>query len=366
MLVNIDEYTLHVVCGTSVVVFYIVLLIVSARLGKKKTLKGDTAPVTAESPKPAKHPPVVATPVQEGLFERLRSGLEKTRVSFSDKLDLYLAKHKSIDDALLEDIFSALISADVGVGTSEKLIAQVKVKLEKEQLKDPQAVKGMLKILIGEILSKPITDIKVGDTKPWVIMVIGVNGVGKTTSIGKLANRFKQEGHNVMLAAADTFRAAAIDQLGVWADRLEIDMVKHKLGSDPSAVVFDALKSAKAKKKDIVIVDTAGRLHTKVNLMEELAKIKRIIAREVEGAPHEVYLVLDATTGQNAVQQVRTFNDAIDATGIILTKLDGTAKGGVCIGVMDEIPVPIRYIGIGEQIDDLRVFNGREFAEALF
>ncbi len=312
----------------------------------------------AEKPKPKVD--------EASLFQRLRKGLTKTRESFVKKLDTFLAHYKKIDEELFEDVFSALIAADVGVSTSEQLIELVKERLESKKLEDPQSVKTCLKEIIAEVFEKSSKPIEVGSAKPWVIMVIGVNGVGKTTTIGKLANMYKSQGKKVMLAAADTFRAAAIEQLEVWANRNEVDIVKHQAGSDPSAVVFDALKSAKSKGSDIVIVDTAGRLHTKVNLMEELAKIKRVISRESEEGPHEILQILDATTGQNAVQQVQTFKEMVDVNGIILTKLDGTAKGGICISISNEFTIPIKYIGIGEQIDDLRDFVGKDFTEALF
>ena len=266
----------------------------------------------------------------------------------------------------MEDIFSALIGADIGVETTEKLIEEVKVRLTAQNLTNPSDIKAKLQEIITEIVDKPAPTITRDGVKPWIIMVVGVNGVGKTTTIGKIAQKLKNEGKQVLLAAGDTYRAAAIEQLCVWADRIGVDIIKNKPGSDPSSVAFDAIKAAKARNKDVVIVDTAGRLHTKTNLMEELQKVKRIIARESEGGPHETLLVLDATTGQNAIQQARAFNDMIDISSIVLTKLDGTAKGGVCIGISDQFNVPIQYIGIGEKVEDLRPFNGKDFAAVLF
>lgn len=280
------------------------------------------------------------------------------------KVDALLNSFTKIDEDFFDELEESLIMADVGAVTSARICENLRKKVKEEGLSDPTAVKGALKEIIAQMLA--------GDealnlsTKPSIILVIGVNGVGKTTTIGKLAHNLHEDGKKVLLAAADTFRAAAIDQLQIWADRAGVDLVKHGEGSDPAAVVFDAINAGKARGCDVVICDTAGRLHNKKNLMDELSKIARVIDREAPGSAKEVLLVLDATTGQNALNQAKLFQEAAGLTGIILTKLDGTARGGVVIGIKEELNIPIKYIGVGEQIDDLRPFDSKDFVEALF
>ena len=299
-----------------------------------------------------------------GFFNKIAEGLKKTRDSMMGKVDALLNSFTKIDEDFFDELEENLIMADVGAVTSARICENLRKKVKEEGLSDPAAVKGALKEIIAQMLA--------GDealnlsTKPSIILVIGVNGVGKTTTIGKLAHNLHEDGKKVLLAAADTFRAAAIDQLQIWADRAGVDLVKHGEGSDPAAVVFDAINAGKARGCDVVICDTAGRLHNKKNLMDELSKIARVIDREAPGSAKEVLLVLDATTGQNALNQAKLFQEAAGLTGIILTKLDGTARGGVVIGIKEELNIPIKYIGVGEQIDDLRPFDSKEFVEALF
>jgi fused signal recognition particle receptor len=303
-----------------------------------------------------------------GFFEKLREGLSKTHQGFVEKIDQLFLGKKSIDQDLLDELEGLLFSADLGVKTSSQLIEGVQKGLKRGELQEPEKVRDFIKEEIFRILKsgeKPLT-IDFSQTKPFLFMVVGVNGVGKTTTIAKIAHRYSSQGTKVLIGAADTFRAAAVEQLEVWAKRVGADLIKQSKGSDPSAVAFDSVHAAKARNMDLVFIDTAGRVHTKVNLMEELKKVKRIIARECPGAPHEVLLVLDATTGQNAISQAKLFNEAIGVTGIALTKLDGTAKGGIIIGITEELKIPIRYIGVGEGMDDLREFNASEFVEALF
>lgn len=299
-----------------------------------------------------------------GFFNKIAEGLKKTRDSMMGKVDALLNSFTKIDEDFFDELEESLIMADVGAVTSARICENLRKKVKEEGLSDPAAVKGALKEIIAQMLA--------GDealnlsTKPSIILVIGVNGVGKTTTIGKLAHNLHEDGKKVLLAAADTFRAAAIGQLQIWADRAGVDLVKHGEGSDPAAVVFDAINAGKARGCDVVICDTAGRLHNKKNLMDELSKIARVIDREAPGSAKEVLLVLDATTGQNALNQAKLFQEAAGLTGIILTKLDGTARGGVVIGIKEELNIPIKYIGVGEQIDDLRPFDSKEFVEALF
>jgi len=303
-----------------------------------------------------------------GLFEKLKEGLSKTHQGFVEKIDQLLTGRKSIDQDFLDELEGLLFSADLGVKTSSQLIEGVQRGLKKGELQEPERVKDFIRQEILRILQmgeKPLS-IDFSQTKPFLFMVVGVNGVGKTTTIAKIAHQYSSQGKKVLFGAADTFRAAAVEQLEVWATRVRADVIKHSKGSDPSAVAFDSVHAAKARNVDLVFIDTAGRLHTKVNLMEELKKVKRIIAREYPGAPHEILLVLDATTGQNAISQAKLFHEAIGVTGIALTKLDGTAKGGIIIGITDELKIPIRYIGVGEGMDDLREFNASEFVQALF
>ena len=303
-----------------------------------------------------------------GFLEKLKEGLSKTHQGFVEKIDQLLSGKKSIDQDFLDELEGLLFSADLGVKTSSQLIEGVQKGLKRGELLEPEKVKDFIKQEIFRILKsgeKPLT-IDFSQTKPFLFMVVGVNGVGKTTTIAKIAHQYSSQGKKVLIGAADTFRAAAVEQLEVWAKRVGADLIKQSKGSDPSAVAFDSVHAAKARNVDLVFIDTAGRLHTKVNLMEELKKVKRIIARECPGAPHEVLLVLDATTGQNAISQAKLFNEAIGVTGIALTKLDGTAKGGIIIGITEELKIPIRYIGVGEGMDDLREFNASEFVQALF
>ncbi len=300
-----------------------------------------------------------------GFFARLKKGLDKTRSAISGTIDTVLSSFQGVDDELYEELEEALIMADIGVDTSLYIIDELKKNVKEQGIKEAHELKNVLKIIITEILENQNSSIDTSK-KPTVIMVIGVNGVGKTTSIGKLAARYVRDGKKVVLAAADTFRAAAIDQLEIWAERAGADIVKHQEGSDPSAVVFDAIRAAKSRGADIVICDTAGRLHNKKNLMEELKKTARVIERETESSDFEVLLVLDGSTGQNALIQAREFASVANITGVILTKLDGTAKGGVVIALSKEQNIGVKLIGVGEGIDDLQEFDAQEFARALF
>ncbi|AGC68140.1 cell division protein FtsY [Thermoclostridium stercorarium subsp. stercorarium DSM 8532] len=299
------------------------------------------------------------------FFEKLKNGLKKTRESITQRIDQLLVSMGKIDEELFEELEEILITSDVGVETTLKIIDDLKLRVKSEKVTDPRQVKNLLKEEITSILSSGDTGLHL-NTKPSVIVVVGVNGVGKTTSIGKMCHMLKMQGKKVLVAAGDTFRAAAIDQLEIWAKRAGVDIIKHAEGSDPSAVIFDAIQAAKARGYDVVICDTAGRLHTKKNLMEELKKVFRIISRELPDADIETLLVLDATTGQNAVSQARTFAEATGVTGLILTKLDGTAKGGIIVSIKSELDIPVKFIGVGEKIDDLQPFDAASFAEALF
>jgi fused signal recognition particle receptor len=303
-----------------------------------------------------------------GFFEKLKTGLSKTHQGFVEKVDRLLLGKKTIDQNLLDELEGLLIAADLGVRTSTQLIEGVQQGLKRGDLQDPERVKEFIKEEILRILKSgehPLS-VNLAQTRPFVFMVMGVNGVGKTTTIGKIAYHYSSQGKKILIGAADTFRAAAAEQLEVWANRVGADFIKQSKGSDPSAVAFDSIHAAKARDTDLVFIDTAGRLHTKVNLMEELKKMKRIVGRECPGAPHELLLVLDATTGQNAISQAKLFNEAVGVTGIAVTKLDGTAKGGILVGITEELKIPIRYIGVGEGLDDLREFNASEFVQALF
>jgi fused signal recognition particle receptor len=302
---------------------------------------------------------------QERLLDRLRGRLTRTQEQLIGRLDQIFLKGGPRERQVIEDLEEVLLTADLGVKTSYELLGAVQREFDRKPL-GPVELKAALRCKIASMLDISAPDFALTQSKPCVIMVVGVNGVGKTTSIGKLAFHFKGQGRDVMLVAADTFRAAAIEQLHIWSDRVGADFVKHKPESDPSAVVYDAMQAAQSRGTDLVIVDTAGRLHTKANLMEELKKVKRIISREVQGAPHEVLLVVDATTGQNAINQARTFHQSLGVTGIILTKLDGTAKGGVVVGIANELHLPVRFIGIGEHVEDLRSFDADLFLEAIF
>lgn len=299
-----------------------------------------------------------------GFFEKLKAGLQKTKNALFGKVhDLFVSMRK-VDEDLLEELEEILITSDVGVETTEKIIAKLRKKIQENRITESEDAYNALKEVIGEMIEdgKPL-DLS---TKPSVILVIGVNGVGKTTSIAKIANYLKSQGKKVILAAADTFRAAAIDQLGIWADRVGVDMIKHEEGSDPASVVFDAAAAAKARGADVLIIDTAGRLHNKKNLMDELSKINRVVGRELPDAARETLLVLDATTGQNAVIQAKEFSNTAEITGLVLTKLDGTAKGGIVISVKDELGIPVKFIGVGEKADDMQPFIAEEFINALF
>jgi fused signal recognition particle receptor len=303
---------------------------------------------------------------EPGFFERLKLGLKKTTDGLVGRIDTLVLGRKEIDADTLEELEEILITSDIGVKTSVELIRTLEQRMGRNELKDGLALRAALKDEILARLEAHHRPLDMSGQHPFVLLVIGVNGVGKTTTIGKLAARYSATGKKVLLAAADTFRAAAAEQLQSWGERAGVDVVSHKEGADPSAVVFDACRAAVARKVDILIVDTAGRLHTKVNLMEEMKKIRRVIDREIPGAPHETLLVVDAATGQNAVSQARLFKDAAGVTGIALTKLDGTAKGGIVVAVSHEFALPVRYIGVGEAIDDLRDFDPREFTDALF
>ena len=301
-----------------------------------------------------------------GFFSKLKEGLTKTRKSLTEKIEKVIIGYADIDDDLLDELEDALIQADVGVKTSLQLMDDVRAGIKKKQINSPEDLKPFLIKRITEMLNEGSDETNIAKSGPTVILVIGVNGVGKTTTIGKLGRYYKEQGKNVMFAAADTFRAAAIDQLEIWGQRVNVPVIKHEEGSDPAAVVFDAVKAAIARKVDILIIDTAGRLHNKANLMTELNKIQRVIKREIAEAPHETLLVLDATTGQNAISQAELFTKSAPISGLVLTKLDGTAKGGVVIGLKSELSMPVKWIGVGEGMDDLRPFVDNDFAAALF
>ena len=299
-----------------------------------------------------------------GFFDKLKQGLSKTKSSFNEKLNNVFSNFRKVDEELLEELEEALIMSDVGVETSTKIINNLRERVKKEKIEDEEDVKKALKDEIKKILDEVDNSLNL-DTKPSVILVVGVNGVGKTTSIGKIANRLKKDGKKVVIAAADTFRAAAVEQLEIWANRAGCDIVKREEGADPASVVFDAIRITKEKNADVLICDTAGRLHNKKYLMDELIKIKKVIDKELPEASKEILMVLDATTGQNAIMQVKAFKETVDINGLILTKLDGTAKGGVVIGIVEENKMPVKFIGIGEQIDDMEKFSSTDFVDAL-
>ncbi len=300
-----------------------------------------------------------------GFFDKLKRGLEKTRKSFTEKIGQVIMGYAKIDDDLLDDLEAIMISSDMGVKTTDTLMGEIRKGIKTKEITGPNDLRPFLQKKIAEMFA-------VGEKESYmerplhVIMVVGVNGVGKTTTIAKLGNYYREQGKKVVLAAADTFRAAAIDQLEIWGQRIGADVIKHTEGSDPAAVTFDAIAASKARKADVLIIDTAGRLHTKSNLMEELKKIKRVSEREIAGAPHETLLVLDATTGQNALNQAKIFGQTSEITGLVLTKLDGTAKGGVVIAIKSELDIPVKWIGVGEGVNDLRPFVAKDFVEALF
>lgn len=299
-----------------------------------------------------------------GFFDKLKQGLSKTKQSFNDKVNNVFSAFRKVDEELLEELEEALIMSDVGVETSTKIIAKLRDRIKKQNLKEAEEVKRALREEIQNIFDEVDNSLHL-ETKPSVILVVGVNGVGKTTSIGKIANRLKQDGKKVVIAAADTFRAAAVEQLEIWANRAGCPIVKKEEGADPASVVYDAIRKTKEENADVLICDTAGRLHNKKYLMDELEKIKRVIDKELPDASKEILLVLDATTGQNAILQVQAFKETVDITGLVLTKLDGTAKGGVVIGITNENHMPVKFIGVGEQIDDMEVFNSEDFVKAI-
>ena len=304
--------------------------------------------------------------IREGIFRRLRTRLSKTRKAFATRLDHLFVGKKEIDEALLEELEEILITSDIGVQTTMALLEKVRERVDKKELREAGELKQAIEdeiVSFLEVSKSPLTPPK---TKPHVIMVVGVNGVGKTTTIGKLSDRLIKQGQCVLLVAADTFRAAAVEQLEIWGERIGAEVIRHNGKADPSAVAYDGIQSAMSRGVDTVIIDTAGRLHTKVNLMEQLKKIRRTIARLIPDAPHETLLVLDATTGQNAISQAQLFHEALEVTGIALTKLDGTAKGGIVVGICHSLQLPIRYIGLGEKVDDLQDFDPDAFTRALF
>lgn len=301
-----------------------------------------------------------------GFFDQLKKGLNKTRENLTGKIEKLIIGYADIDEDLLEELEETLIMADVGIKTTENLMEAVRRGIRKKEIRTPEDLKPFLQKQIAAILQRGEDVTREAVEGPTVLLVIGVNGAGKTTTIGKLSAYYKQQGKSVMLAAADTFRAAAIDQLEVWGQRTGAQVIRHEEGSDPAAVAFDAVRAAKARHIDMLIIDTAGRLQTKSNLMQELEKINRVIGREIPGAPHETLLVLDATTGQNAISQAELFTKVAPISGVVLTKLDGTAKGGVVIGIKNQLSMPVKWIGVGEGVEDLRPFSAEDFAKALF
>ena len=310
--------------------------------------------------------------VEKEIGVRFNNAIEKTRHTLNDRLDTVFQGRKQIDETLLDELEEVLISTDIGVSTTLQILEAVRKGVSRQEINDLDALKKAIKRELLDILHTTDNKGVASETevstaiKPYVLMIVGVNGVGKTTTIGKLAQRIKMEGNEVLICAADTFRAAASEQLEIWAGRAGVPIIQQKQGTDPAAVLFDALQAAKARSADVLIVDTAGRLHNKSNLMAELEKMKRIAAREVEGAPHETLLVIDAVTGQNGLEQARQFMKTADVTGIVLTKLDGTAKGGIAVAISKELNLPIRYVGVGEQVDDLMVFNAEQYVNGLF
>jgi fused signal recognition particle receptor len=329
---------------------------------------GESAPDSAAAGQVPQPEPAEQKKDTPSLFRRLQQKLDKTRSSLVYRLDTLFLGKKEIDQDLFDELEEILITADLGVMTVQELLDDVRKEVRRKELKDPKVLRGMLrdKILVYLQESTDGVEMVMPETGPFVIMVVGVNGVGKTTSIGKIAAKFVRSGRSVLLIAADTFRAAAVDQLKIWGERTGVEVVAQKHGADPSSVVYDGIEYGTARQFDVIIIDTAGRLHTQVNLMEELKKIKRVIGKKLEHAPHEVMLILDATTGQNGISQAKLFNDAVAITGLTLTKLDGTAKGGIVVNICRELNIPVRFIGIGEQIDDLRDFDALEFVNALF
>ncbi len=299
-----------------------------------------------------------------GFFDKLKSGLGKTKQTINEKINDVFSNFRKVDEELLEELEEALIMSDIGIETSTKIINELRIRVKKENIQDEENVRKALKEEMVKLLDIETPELKL-ETTPSVILVVGVNGVGKTTSIGKIANSLRKSEKKVVIAAADTFRAAAVEQIEIWAERANCQLVKKPEGSDPASVVFDAIQVAKEQNADVLICDTAGRLHNKKNLMDELGKINKVINKELPDASKEVLLVLDGTTGQNAIMQVKAFKETTDITGIVLTKLDGTAKGGVVVGIVAENHIPVKYIGVGEQIDDMEVFNSNDFIDAI-
>ena len=299
-----------------------------------------------------------------GFFEKLKQDLNKTKESFDSKINNVFSNFRKVDEDFLDELEEVLILSDMGMDTSQKIVNNLRKKIKRENLKEQEDVKQALREEIESIFDDVDNSLKL-DTKPSVILVVGVNGVGKTTSIGKIANKLKKEGKSVVIAAADTFRAAAVEQLEIWANRANCEIVKKEEGHDPASVVYEAIKKTKEQNADVLIVDTAGRLHNKKYLMDELRKIKKVIEREMEGCDKEVLLVIDSTTGQNAINQVKAFKEETEVTGLVLTKLDGTAKGGVVVGIVEENKIPVKFIGVGEQIDDMEIFNSKDFSKAI-
>ncbi|MGG3270587.1 signal recognition particle-docking protein FtsY [Priestia aryabhattai] len=305
----------------------------------------------------------------DSVTQKFKDGLSKTRNSFSERVNDLVSRYRQVDEEFFEELEEILISADVGVATVLDLIDDLKSEVKRRNIKDPQDVQAVISeklIDIYESGEEQIGELNMQQNDLTVILFVGVNGVGKTTTIGKIAHKFKQEGKKVVMAAGDTFRAGAIEQLEVWGERVCVDVIKQSAGSDPAAVMYDAVQSAKARKADVLLCDTAGRLQNKVNLMKELEKVKRVIEREIPGAPHEVLLVLDATTGQNALSQAKTFSEATNVTGIVLTKLDGTAKGGIVLAIRNELKLPVKFVGLGEKVDDLQPFDTEQYIYGLF
>ncbi|WP_099158066.1 signal recognition particle-docking protein FtsY [Virgibacillus ndiopensis] len=307
---------------------------------------------------------------KEEVSTKYKEGMAKTRNSFSGKINDLIARYRKVDEDFFEELEEVLISADVGVTTVMDLIDELKMEVKRQNIKDTKEVKEVISEKLVEIYygddDEEMEELNIQENNLTVILVVGVNGVGKTTSIGKMAHKLKEEGKKVVLAAGDTFRAGAIEQLEVWGERAEVDVIKQSAGSDPAAVIFDGIKAAKSRDADVLLCDTAGRLQNKVNLMNELSKVKRVIEKEIPGAPHEVLLVLDATTGQNAMSQAKTFSEATDVSGIVLTKLDGTAKGGIVLAIRNELNIPVKFVGLGEQVTDLQAFNAHAFVYGLF
>lgn len=305
------------------------------------------------------------------IFNKFKTGLSRTRESFAGKVQNIISSKSTIDSSVLDELEEVLIGSDVGITTTEKIIENIRKRVKEEKYESSSELTNLLRDEIAQALASGKDNVLSGlaispEIRPYVIMVVGVNGVGKTTTIGKLAHKFQTDGLRVVIGAADTFRAAANEQLEIWAKRAEVELIQQKHGADPASVAYDTIAASKARNADVVIIDTAGRLHTKTNLMEELKKIKRVMEKQLTGAPHEVLLVLDATTGQNGLQQAKQFTDSAGVTGIVLTKLDGTAKGGIVLAISQELSIPVRYIGVGEKLDDLQPFDRKAFVDALF